>query len=82
MPRKAQNIPANETAAQRFARLATQKVNAVLTALKGIGGLGNTKQYTSTKEQREKVQAALENGVKRAMETLNKGGETPQEFKL
>jgi hypothetical protein len=82
MPRKAQNIPANENAAQRFTRLANQKVNSVLTSLKGIGGLGNAKQYTSTKEQREKIQTALENGVKRAMETMNRGGESAQDFKL
>lgn len=82
MPRKKANIPANENNAQKFARLANERVNRILAGLKQVGALGNTTQYTSTAEQREKVVDALRKGVERAADQLKKGGEVPQEFKL
>jgi hypothetical protein len=82
MPRKAQNIPANETKNQKFARLANQKVNQTLTLLKAVGGLGNRNQYESTPEQRKKIGEALTGAVGRAMDQMARGGETVQEFKL
>jgi hypothetical protein len=82
MPRKAANVPANENNTQRFVRLANQKVNSVLTQLKSIGGLGNTKLYTSTPEQRKKIQEVLTGAVSRTMDSMNRGGEATQDFKV
>lgn len=80
MPRKAANVPANETNAQRFARIVNHRVNIVLTQLKGIGNLNGT-QYESKPEQRKKIAEALKAGVDASMTALEKG--TPvQEFKL
>jgi hypothetical protein len=82
MPRKAQNVPANEKADARFVRVATSRVNSMLTQLKQLGTLGNPKLYTSTTDQRKQIGEALKGALERSLDTLNKGGETVQEFKL
>jgi hypothetical protein len=82
MPRKAKNIPANETPEAKFIRVATDRVNRLLTALKQLGALGNTSQYGSKIEQRNQIKEALTTALTRSMEALNKGGETAPEFKL
>lgn len=82
MPRKAANVPANEKDDARFIRVATSRVNAMLQSLKQLGTLGNPKLYKSTQEQRSQISQALTGGLTRAMESMNKGGETTPEFKL
>jgi hypothetical protein len=82
MPRKAQNVPANEKSDARFKRVATSRVNSLLQGFKQLGSLGNPKTYESKPEQRNQIKEALTKGLERALDTLNKGGETPQDFKL
>ncbi len=80
MPRKAANVPANETNAQRFVRVANHRVNLILTQLKGLGNLTGS-QYESKPEQRKKIAEALKLHMDNAMTAMEKG--TPvQEFKL
>lgn len=79
MPRKAANIPANETPAQRFVRLANQKVNTTLKSLKALGALhGST--VVSSADQRKAIKNALTEGLETAMQALD--GKVIQEFKL
>lgn len=80
MPRKAQNVPANEKPDARFLRVAQTRVNSLLTSFKQLGAMGNPKLYTSTEMQRKQLSDALHAGLERALDSLNKGGETPQEF--
>jgi len=82
MPRKAQLIPANEKPADRFLRVASHRVNSLLTQLKQLGTLGNPKMYTSDPELRKQIGDALKAALDRSLDTLNKGGETVQEFKF
>jgi hypothetical protein len=82
MPRKPANVPANEKEDARFVRVATSRVNAILQSFKQLGTLGNVKQYKSSQEQRVQIATALQGGLTRAMESMNKGGETTPEFKL
>lgn len=80
MPRKAQNVPANENPAQRFVRIANHRVNLILTGLKGLGNLTGA-TYESKPEQRKKIAEALKAGVDASMQSLDKGTPT-QDFKL
>jgi light-regulated signal transduction histidine kinase (bacteriophytochrome) len=80
MPRTAQRIPANETEAQKFVRLANHRVNTIMRSLKQLGQLGS-KQYLSTSEQRKKITDALQSALLKAMESMSRG-ESPQDFKL
>jgi ActR/RegA family two-component response regulator len=80
MPRRAQNIPANETNAQRFVRVANHRVNTILTSLKAIGQLGAS-QYESKPEQRKKIEEAIKMATEKAMQAMAKG-EPVSEFKL
>jgi hypothetical protein len=82
MPRKPANVPANEKMDAKFVRVAQGRVNQILQSLKQLGTLGNQKVYTSTIEQRKQIAEALKLGLERSMETLNKGGEPQQDFKL
>jgi hypothetical protein len=82
MPRKSQNIPANEKEDARFIRVVNGRVNAILQQLKQLGTLGNPKLYKSSKEQRDQINTALSAALNRSMDTLNKGGEVVPEFKL
>jgi hypothetical protein len=81
MPRSKQSIPANETNDKRFARVATQRVNSILTSLKQLGSLGNPNNYTSNPEQRKQIQTALTNALEASMQAMARG-ESVQEFKL
>jgi light-regulated signal transduction histidine kinase (bacteriophytochrome) len=80
MPRTAQNIPKNETDAQKFVRLANHRVNTILRSYKQLGQLGG-KQYQSLPEQRKKIETVLTEALSRAMQAMSKG-ETVQDFKL
>jgi hypothetical protein len=82
MPRKAANVPANEKADARFQRVAQVRVNAILTSLKHLGTLGNPKMYESSAMLRKQLADALHAGLDQALDSLNKGGLTTQEFKF
>jgi hypothetical protein len=82
MPRRAQNVPANEKPEARFVRVATSRVNSILTSLKQLGTLGNPKVYSSSLDQRKQIGEALKAALERSIDSLHKGGETVQEFKL
>lgn len=82
MPRKKANVPANETPEARFIRVANDRVSRLLTSIKQLARLGNPSEYKSKAEHRAQIQEALETALKRSMESMNKGGETQQEFKL
>ena len=82
MPRRVANIPANETAKQRFIRLVNARMKTVGQNRKSIGQLGRTDQYESDSTQSKKVEEALNTWVKRAVDQLNKGGEEAPDFKL
>ena len=80
MPRTKQNIPANETESSKFVRLATHRVNTILRSYKQLGQLGS-KSYTSTPDQRKKIETALTEALSRSLQALAKG-ESVQDFKL
>jgi hypothetical protein len=82
MPRKAQNIPANEKTDARFMRVAQIRVNAILSSYKRLGTLGDPKIYESTPMLRKQLAEALHAGLEQALDSLNKGGATVQEFKF
>lgn len=83
MPKKSKGsqVPPNETKAQKFARLANQRVNRVIQIYKQLGSLGGS-AYESTPDQIKKIGEALTNAQTRAMDQLNKKTVTVQEFKL
>jgi hypothetical protein len=81
MPRKAANIPANETPSQRFVRLANTRVNATLTNLKTLGNLSGS-NYASTPDQRKKIETVLTDAVKKAIDAMAAKDGTGMEFKL
>lgn len=80
MPRTKANIPQNENEAQRFVRLANQRVNSILTSLKSLGQLRGS-NYKSTPEQVKKIEQALNEGLTRAIKAMQ-SGEATAEFKL
>jgi len=82
MPKKKANIPPNETPAQRFTRVGSQRVTNILRNLNNLGKLRG-KLYVSTPEQRTKIQAAIDSAFKQAMTMLNTTGAVQDEgFKL
>jgi hypothetical protein len=81
MPRTKQNIPANESNNQRFIRVATFRVNTILTNLKQMGSLGNTSQYASSKEQHEQIRKSITDALDRAIQGMQKG-EAVSDFKF
>lgn len=80
MPRKPENIPANETPAGRFVRVATKRTNQILTILKQMGTMGGA-DYVSSAEQRKQIEDAIATQTKTTIEGMTKGG-VVQAFKL
>jgi hypothetical protein len=81
MPKIKTDVPADETPAQKFARIASNRTNNALNAirlLEAVGGAG----YESTKEQREKIIAALETAVAGVKGIFNGETKPGNEFKL
>jgi len=82
MPKKRQNIPPNETPAQRFIRLAVGRTNNLLRNYKALANLRG-KRYQSTPEQRQKIDAALQAAHKDCITQMAATGPQTQEgFKL
>jgi hypothetical protein len=55
-------VPKNETASEKFVRLANFRVNAVLKKLQGVRNLAGS-QYESTPEQQAKILTALRSEI-------------------
>jgi len=54
----------NETSAERFKRLAALRTNAVLKRLRVLGNCSNRQVYDYTKEDIDKIFAAIDQGMK------------------
>jgi hypothetical protein len=61
---EAENNRGNETRAERFKRLATQRTNAVMKRLRILGNCSNRQPYEYTKEDIDKIFAAIDRAVK------------------
>lgn len=81
MASKRKKADPNETAEQKFVRLANMRVNRTLRALEGIGKLG-AKSYKSTAEQRNKIESVINEAVTEAKERLQGGAATQAKFRL
>lgn len=81
MPRKKETIPANETPAQKFVRLATQRTQRIIDTYKQLGSLAGS-AYQSTPEQVKKISEALKAEHDRAIDSLNKKKVETGGFKL
>jgi hypothetical protein len=68
--KKASNVPANESAEQRFVRVATVKTNSILKGLKSLSRLTGTKAV-STAAQRTAIQTAIQTALDDAMKSLS-----------
>ena len=71
----------DETPEQRFARLAQARVQIAIKRISLIGNLGGP-NYKSTPEQRDKIKAALQEAVNRAVMQMNKEKAQGQVFTL
>ncbi len=56
----------NESSTDRFKRLATLRTNAVLNRLRVLGNCSNRQVYDYTKEDIDKIFAAIDQAVKEA----------------
>lgn len=70
-----------ETAAQRFRRLANQRIPKLVARLRQIGALGNQKQYESTQDERARIVDLIQSEVDRMEQALN-GGKFGETFNL
>jgi hypothetical protein len=66
---RASRVPENETAEEKFCRLALARMNRVLPAVANIGNLG-TSQYAKTPEQIDAIETALRAAVDSAVARL------------
>ena len=74
-------VPENETREQRFIRLATGRVNKVRKALDQLGQLGSP-SYSSTEEQRNKIEESIRESVEFNINRLHKVKLSKTDFKL
>ena len=49
----------SETKKEKFTRLAVRRVNKIAKQLEGIGNLGNSYQYESTQDERDRIEEYL-----------------------
>lgn len=73
---------APESAADKFRRLANKRVPKAIKVLNNIRGLGNSRQYESTEEQRVKIINALRDALKSVETALTGTKETKTEWTL
>lgn len=71
----------NETKAEKFVRLANNRINATLKMFKRIGQLGNA-AYESTPQQRQRIKDVLTLSLNEAIDGLNAVKVASKEFKL
>ena len=81
MAKKKATIPTNESKADRFKRLAAQRVNKALKMIANIGKLGGV-SYESTTAQHEKIIVTLSDAVNIAMNEIGGGAKSKEAFKL
>lgn len=75
-------VDPNETAAQKFARLAKHRTLRAIKVIRGLGNLGGS-QYASTPEQREKIRDTLEKELVASMARMERAKQdTGIEFNL
>ena len=68
---------------EKFAELATKRVNKALKDIKLIGNLSNRSNYQYTDDQVKKIMKALKDAVRDCENRYAKGGhEDEEEFKL
>ena len=61
---EAENNRDNETRAERFKRLAAQRTNLVIKRLRILGNCSNRQAYEYTKEDIDRIFAAIDRAVK------------------
>jgi hypothetical protein len=80
--KKRQPIDPNETARDRFLRLAQGRTGSALNTIKGIGVLGNKAQYDYGDEDVDKIETALIGAVTSSMKALRAGKPVKSGFSL
>jgi len=70
----------NETAEQRFKRIATSRTNAVLDKLRILGNLSNRQMYSYTEEDINKIFSAINKQIKEVRAKFN--SREQEKFKL
>ena len=65
------SISNNETPEERFIRIATVRTNAVLDRLRILGNLSNRQMYSYSKEDIEKIFAAINKQVREVRAKFN-----------
>ena len=70
----------NETAEQRFRRIATSRTNAVIDKLRILGNLSNRQVYSYTEEDINKTFSAINKQIKEIRAKFN--SREQQKFKL
>lgn len=61
----------SETKKERFTRLAVRRVNKIAKQLEGIGNLGNSYQYESTQDERDRIEEYLTGKLEIQLKRLN-----------
>jgi len=75
-------IDPNETARDRFLRLAQSRIGSALNVIKGIGVLGNKAQYEYTDVDVDKIESALKGAIDAAVKSLRAGKPVKSTFTL
>ena len=61
----------SETKKEKFTRLAVRRVNKIAKQLEGIGNLGNSYQYESTQDERDRIEEYLTGKLEIQLKILN-----------
>ena len=61
----------SETKKEKFTRLAVRRVNKIAKQLEGIGNLGNSYQYESTQDERDRIEEYLTGKLEIQLKRLN-----------
>ena len=61
----------SETKKEKFTRLAVRRVNKIAKQLEGIGNLGNSYQYESTQDERDRIEEYLAGKLEIQLKRLN-----------
>lgn len=80
-PKRVSKVPADESKAAKFTRLAQQRVTKALKAIKQITNLSGA-GYESTEEQREKIITVLTEGVSAVRDSFAGKSKAQTDFKL
>ena len=61
----------SETTKEKCTRLAVRRVNKIAKQLEGIGNLGNSYQYESTQDERDRIEEYLTGKLEIQLKRLN-----------